>query len=184
MEQFAHAEGFFHVFIGIHGRDAAAGGSELFVGKPLFFQTIQQNVIRHSDDRTVADFQIVGRDFHALRAQTGGFFVKEFKVDDHAATEHVDDVLAQNSRRKQIQNKFPPFVDHGVPRIVAALITADDVVLRRKQIDHSALAFVAPVDTANRCKHKISDMGCSHKNPFHIIQHTRPESQAQEPLFT
>ena len=45
------------------------------------------------------------------------------------------------------------FVDNGMSRIVSALIAADDVKFFGKQIDHSSLSFVAPVDTANRCKH-------------------------------
>jgi hypothetical protein len=45
-----------------------------------------------------------------------------------------------------MQGKFAVFVHHGVARVVAALIAADDVVFLGDQVDHAALALVAPVD--------------------------------------
>ena len=56
MEEFSHAECFFHIFIGIHRCNAAACRAELFIGKTLLFKAIKFDVIRHRNDRSVADF--------------------------------------------------------------------------------------------------------------------------------
>ena len=77
-------------------------------------------------------------------------------VDDHAVAHDVDHFFAQNPGGQEIEDKFAPFVYHRVPGVVSALIAADDVEFFAEQIDHSSLAFVAPIDTANRCKHFLS----------------------------
>ena len=153
MKQFPHAECLLHVFVGIYRRNPAAGGSEFLVRKTLLFQAVHKHMIRHGDDRPVTDLQILRRDRNPLCAQFVRLLRKMFDVDDHPVAEHVDNTLAQNARRKKIENKFPPLVDDGMPRIVPALIAADDVVVFGQKIDHSALAFVTPVDPTDRSKH-------------------------------
>ena len=48
-----------------------------------------------------------------------------------------------------MQREFAVFVDDGVTGIAAALITHDQIVIVRQQIDHAALAFITPVDADN-----------------------------------
>ena len=74
-------------------------------------------------------------------------------VYDHSVPHDVDHALAENPRRKKIEDKFPALVDDRMPRVVPALITAHDVEPLGKKVDHSALPFVAPIDAADRCKH-------------------------------
>ena len=38
------------------------------------------------------------------------------------------------------------FVYHGMARVASALVADYDIIVFRKQIDHPALSFVAPVD--------------------------------------
>ena len=149
MKKFAHADGFFQVFIAVDRRDPALCGTVFFIFEPLFFQTILHHVIRHADDRRRADFQIFRRNSDARFFQLADLPVKVFDIDDHSVAHDVHHAVAQNPARQQIQNEFALFVDDGVPRVVTALIPHDHIVIRRKQIDHSALAFVAPVDSAN-----------------------------------
>ena len=78
-----------------------------------------------------------------------------FEIDNHTVAEYVHHFFSQNSGRKQIKREFAEIVHHGVPRVVSALITTYDVVIFRKQVHHSALAFVAPVDAANGSKHNF-----------------------------
>ena len=155
VEKFAHAERLLHVLIRIDGRDAAAGGAELFVGKALLFEAVHQNVIGHGDDRLIADLQIFGRDGDALRAELVRLLGEVLDVHDHAVAEHVHHALAQNTRRQEIENELPPFVDDGVPRVVPALIAAYDVVVGGQKVHHSALALIAPVDPADRSQHNF-----------------------------
>ena len=70
-------------------------------------------------------------------------------IHDHTVAHDVDLVLAQYCGRQQVKDEFAFVVDDGVSCVVSALIADDDVLLLRKQIDHSALAFVTPVDTNN-----------------------------------
>ena len=48
-----------------------------------------------------------------------------------------------------MQGEFPEWIDDGVARVAASLIADDHVKVLRQQIDHAALALVAPVDAYN-----------------------------------
>ena len=109
-------------------------------------------MIRHADDGFLADLEMCGCDRNALVDQTLHFADEMFQVNDHAVAHHVDGVRTQNARRQQVENELALVVDNGVPRIVAALIADDDVVVLGKQVNHSALAFVTPVDAYDRRK--------------------------------
>ena len=155
MQQLADTERLLHVFVRIHGRDAATGGTKLLICEALLLQAVHQHMIGHGDDRLVADPEVFGRDPDALRAKAARLLREVFDIDDHAVAEHVDDALAKDARGKQVEDEFPPLIDDGMTGIVAALIAADDVIVLGQQVDHSALAFVAPVDPADRSKHSF-----------------------------
>ena len=55
--------------------------------------------------------------------------------------------------REQVQHELAPLVLHGMTSVVAALIARNNIILLADQIDHAALALVAPVDTRNCSKH-------------------------------
>ena len=94
IEQFAHSERLFIIFIGVHGRDAAAGGAEFLAREAIFFQTILQYVVGHRNYRAIGNFKIFGGDFHARRTQFIHFAAKVFQIDYHAVAEHVDHLLS------------------------------------------------------------------------------------------
>ena len=156
VQELAHAECLLHVLVRIDGRDAAAGGTELFIGKALLFDTVHEDVIGHGDDCPVADLEVLGADLDALFAKAPHLFGEMLDIDDHAGPEHVDDVLAQDARRQQIEDELAPLVDDGMTCVVAALIAADDVVPFGEEVYHLPLSFVAPVDPANGCQHLFS----------------------------
>ena len=80
-------------------------------------------------------------------------------VKEHLAEAGFDSKYGARPLRRaiqqQIEDKLSSFIDNGVSRIVAALIAANDVAFFSEQIDHTAFAFIAPVDSDNRCKHNI-----------------------------
>ena len=45
-----------------------------------------------------------------------------------------------------MKSKLAEFIDDGMPGISAALISDDDIVVFGKEIDHSSLSLIAPVD--------------------------------------
>ena len=75
-------------------------------------------------------------------------------IDNHDRAHHIHGFIAQNSRRKQIQNKLASFVYHGVPGIVSALITDNHIIFFTEQIDHAAFALVSPVRSNYSCQHE------------------------------
>ena len=150
VQKLAHAECLFEVFVRINRRDPALGGTEFFIGKALLFEAVLLHVVRHGDDRAVGDLEVFGTDGDAGFAQARDLACKVFDVDDHAGAHHADHSFAQNARRQEIEDKLAPLVDDGVPRIVAALIAADDVEILGQKVDHAALALVSPVDADDR----------------------------------
>ena len=146
VQKFAHAERLFHVLIGVHEGDAALGGAEFFIGEALLFEAVLLHVVRHGDDGAVRNFEVFGRDRYARLAQARHFAREVLDIDDHAGAHDAHDALAQNARREQVEDKLSPLVDDGVPRVVAALVSADDIVIFGQKVDHSALSLVSPVD--------------------------------------
>ena len=150
-EQVAHSDGLLHILIRINGADAAAGGAELLILEAFLFHDVLHLVPGQADDRFVADLQVVGADMDAFIAQ-GLYLVNEvLKVDDHAVAHDVHCALAGNAGGEQVQDNFTVVVYNGVSRVVAALIAADYIIIGAEQIDHAALALIAPVDTYNGC---------------------------------
>ena len=151
IEQLAHAERLLHVLIRVHEGDAAPRRAELLVRKARLFEAVLLHMVRHGDDRAVGDLQVFGRDDDALLAQARHLPRKVPDVDDHAGTHHADHAFAQNARGQQVQNELAALVDDGVPRVVAALVAADDVVVLGQEVDHAPLALIAPVDADDTC---------------------------------
>ncbi len=102
-------------------------------------------MIGHADRCTVADLKVCGAYRNAALAQTRSLVEQVLKVDDYARSEDVDGIVAQDAGGQQIQDEPALVVDDGVTGIVAALIADDYIVPFRKQIDHAALALIAPV---------------------------------------
>ena len=75
------------------------------------------------------------------------------RINDHAVAHDADNVRTQDTGGQQIQHELAALVLDGVAGVVAALITCHDVVFLTDQIDHAALAFIAPVDTCDCSKH-------------------------------
>ena len=147
----AHAQRLFHELIGIDRRNAAACRAELLVAEPVLFQAVKELVIGHADGRAVADLEICRAYCYAAGAQTRGLIKQVLKVDDYAGAEDINGVVAKDAGRQQVQDELALVVYHGVACVVAALIADNDVVIFREQIDHAALALIAPV-----CSHDCS----------------------------
>ena len=155
MDEVAHAQGLFHVFIAVAVGDAALGGAELGtgLGQALLLQTVLRHMEGHGDGRAVGDLQVLGADLNTLLGQGGNFLLEVLGVDDHAAAHNADNVGAQNAGGNQVQDEFAALVLDGVACIVAALIARNNVIVLAEQVDHAALALIAPVDTGDGSKH-------------------------------
>ena len=155
MDEVAHAQGLFHVLVAVAVGDAALGGAELGtgLGQALLLQTVLCHMEGHGDGRAVGNLQILGADLNTLLGQGGDLLLEVLGVDDHAAAHNADNVGAQNAGGNQVQDEFAALVLDGVAGIVAALIARNNVIVLAEQVDHAALALVAPVDAGNGSKH-------------------------------
>ena len=155
MDEVAHAQGLFHVLVAVAVGDAALGGAELgaSLGQALFLKAVLCHMEGHGDGRAVGNLQVLGADLNTFLGQEGDFLLEVLGVDDHAAAHNADNVGAQNAGGNQVQDEFAALVLDGVACIVAALIARNNVIVLAEQVDHAALALVAPVDTGNGSKH-------------------------------
>ena len=155
VQQVAHAQGLFHVLVAVSVGDAALGGAELCagLGQTGLFQAVLVHMVGHGDGCTVGDLQVGGADVNALLAQLVDLAVQMMRVDDHTVAHDADDVRAQDAGGQQVQHELAALVLDRMASVVAALITCDDVILLADQVDHAALALIAPVDTRNCSKH-------------------------------
>ena len=98
----------------------------------------------------LGDFQVVGGDGHTGGHNAAHLLPQSLTVQGHAVAEDIDHALAEDAGGQQVQAEFAVLVDDGVTGVAAALITDDNIIVLGYQIDHAALALVAPVDAYNR----------------------------------
>src|SRR5699024_1202173 len=88
-------------------------------------------------------------------------------INDHAVAHDADDVGPQDAGGQQVQNELAPLVLDGVAGVVAALVADHDIVILAEQVDHAALALVAPVDPSDCSKHN-DDLFIERKTAFSV----------------
>ena len=155
VEQVAHAQGLLHVLVTVSVGDAALGGAELCagLGQTCLFQTVLIDMVGHGDGGAVRDLQVGRGDGDTLLAQLVDLTVQMVGVDDHTVAHHADNIGTEDTGGQQVQHELAPLVLDGMTSIVAALIACNNIVLLADQVDHAALALIAPVDTRNCSKH-------------------------------
>ena len=149
VEQLAHTEYLFHKAVCIYRRDSASCRAELSVAEAILLETVEHLVIGHADDRAVAYLEVIGGNGDARIAELLDLAEEMLYVDDHAGSEHIDGVVAEDAGGKKIEYEFSLLVDDGVTCVVSSLIANYDVIIAAEQVNHSALALVAPVDSGD-----------------------------------
>jgi hypothetical protein len=104
----------------------------------------------------VADPQVVGETGAAL-GEVVELLDHAGRIEHHARRNHAGDARRENPAGKQRELIHLVAHDDGMPRVRAALITDDEIVLRRQQVDDLPLGFVAPLQTDDT----RSGHGCS-----------------------
>ena len=67
------------------------------------------------------------------------------QVDDHTVGDHGDHVVVEDPGGHELQGVLLAIDDHGVARVVAALVAHDVRVLLRQQVDDLGFALIAPL---------------------------------------
>ena len=155
-----HADALLAVLVGVHRGDAAAGGTELLIGQALLLHHVLQAVIGQADDGLLADLEVFRGDGDALLGQAADLTHQVLQVDDHAVAHDVDGGLPEDAGGQQVQDEGALVIDDGVACIIAALIATDNVIIGGKQVHHTALAFISPVDSNDCGQHLIFPFCC------------------------
>ena len=153
MEQISHTERFFHIFIGIDGRNTAPCRAEFRIAQPVLFETVKELVIRHTNRCPITNFKMFRCNFDSRVAQALHLSEEMFNINNHSRSHNVYRFVTENTGGKKIENEFSLLVYNGVSCVIAALITRNDIILFAEKVNHSALSFVAPVDSNNCRKH-------------------------------
>ena len=161
VEQFTEHNALFHVFVAVNGGNAALCRTVGFVGKACFFKPVQCNMIGHNNDGTGAYHKVFRGDIDACIVQPFDFAAEVADVDNGAVAENIHLFTAENAGRQKIQRKCAVVVFDGVSCIVAALVTNNNVIFFRNEVNHSALALIAPVDAHDgACFHNLYSPFC------------------------
>ena len=149
VHEVARHDGLFLIFIGVKRGYALLGRAVLLVREALFLKLVKHSVPRQEQGRSVAYHEVFRRYENALGRKIVYLAAKVLAVERNAVAEHIHNALAEHARRQQMQCKLAELVYDGVACVAAALKSHDDIIFFREQVDHAALALVAPVDAYN-----------------------------------
>ena len=149
MHEVARHDGLFLIFIGVKRGYALLGRAVLLVREALFLKLVKHSVPRQEQGRSVAYHEVIRRYENALGRKIVYLAAKVLAVERNAVAEHIHNALAEHARRQQMQRKLAELVYDGVACVAASLKSHDDIIFFREQVDHAALALVAPVDAYN-----------------------------------
>ena len=149
MQKIPQTQGLFAVFVAVGIGNAAAGRAERFslFGKAVLLKAVLYTVPRQGNRSLVGQFQMGRADFDAAFLDGADLPGQMVKVNDHAGAQHAYNIRVQDAGGEQVQNKFALLGHNGVPGVVSALITGYDIGVFGQQVDDTALALIAPVDT-------------------------------------
>src|SRR5262245_3429987 len=88
----------------------------------------------------------------AIEASELQFFdlgVEGARVDDRAVTDDAGAFVVEDSRRYEVKHEFSIADSYGVPGVVPALITGNDVKVGREQIYDLAFSFITPLSSCH-----------------------------------
>lgn len=157
VEQIAQAQRLFAVLIAVSVGNAPPGGAKgrALFGQAVLLQAILYAMPRHRDGSLVGKFQVFRADGNAAFLNGSDLFGQMVQINNHTCAQHAHHIGVQNARRQQVQHELTLIGHHGVPGVVAALITCDNVCVFCQQVDDAAFAFIAPVDPCYCGQHMI-----------------------------
>ena len=150
VQKLPHHDGLLLIFVGIDRRDAAQGRAVFLILQTGFLQTVERTMVREDDGGALGNFEVLRRDRDARVLQCFNFAAQTLQIDHDAVAQHIHNTWQADTRGNEMEGKFTVFVHDGMSCVIAALIPADDVIISCNEVNHTALAFVAPVDAYDR----------------------------------
>ena len=137
--------------VAIAGADAAAGRADRLAPRQAAVELLVfGNVPRKHEVGPVADPQLAF-DANAALLEHVDFPDHAGGIEGHAAGDDAGDVVAENAAGNEGELPGLAVGDDGVAGVGAALITDDDLVVFREDVDELAFGFVTPLQTDNAC---------------------------------
>ncbi len=129
--------------VGVGRADALQCGADALVAAAGLVQRVERLVPREDEVALAADLQLGAGDAAALECVD--LLEERGQIDHDAVADHRDDVRVEHARRGELQGVALGSHDHGVARVVAALVADDVAVFGGEQVDDLGLALVAPL---------------------------------------
>ena len=149
MQQFAGKNGLFGGFVRIKRRNTLFRGAEFLVRKTRFFQRIEIAVPGQNQGSSLGNEEIGRMERNTFFLYFLHLLPEILAIHSNPVAENVDDFGTKNTGRQQMQRKRTTFIHHRMTGVSAALIANYNIILFRKKVYHTTLAFVSPVDTDN-----------------------------------
>jgi hypothetical protein len=111
----------------------------------LFFQAVENDMIRHDQMGAVADAQVVRAE--PVFMNILDLVDQRLRVDDHAVSQDADFIGIKNAGRYQMQLVFLVIDQYGVSCVVSTLIPGYHFGVLRQKIGDFAFPFVSPLGT-------------------------------------
>ena len=147
IEELSGENGLFLVFIRIERGNALLCRTEFLVREACLLESVEVAMPGEKERSSVADAELVGAYGYALCLNRLNFVPEVLEVESNAVAENIHDAGSENAGRQKMKREFAEFVDNGVARIAAALIPYNDIIAFGQKVHHTALSFVAPVDS-------------------------------------
>ena len=98
IKEFARKNGLLLILVRIKRRNALFGGTILFLGKTHLFQLIQIAMPGKQQGGTIADFEVVWRNFNPFCHYILHFRPEIFRIESNTVAKNVDDAVSENAR--------------------------------------------------------------------------------------
>ena len=169
LEQIAGTDPGARGLLSVHGPDAATGRAVRLRPARDLNGLVDFDVKWEDKMRPIGDAQAGGR--NACRLQHIQLLEQGGRIDDHTRADDAVDLRVADSGGDLVQTQRPSFTDDGVPGVVAAVVTNDQVGSGRQGVDHLALALVAPVAAHD----------CGYRHPLLLLVIASRDAAKQSP---
>ena len=133
----------------VAGTNAAAGGANLASGLVGFPRLIKSHMVGQDKMGFVADTEAPRGNIHAVFRQTVRFLQEDKGVQHNTVANEAGFAFMENARGNGVQNGLLAIDGNGVPGIVAALKTHNNITCGSEHVDDLALAFIPPLGANN-----------------------------------
>ena len=137
----------------------AQGRADLAGAALLLGERLEAAVVRQDEVGPVGEDE-VRADLDTEPSQLVRLALERDRVHHHSVADHAQDPLVEDPGGDEVEDELPPAHDHGVARVVPAVVAGHHLDPRGQQVDDLPLAFVAPLGAGDHdVRHAYSSEG-------------------------